>query len=218
MAEPRLPSTHTHTHTRVCCSHMCRLTCVWPLLSPPSHKLTNAASHPPPPFWVSGCVRALVCTHAYTIVRVCSADLEIRCRGATDHISGCLSCGSAWKFFDISSEDFHLIMRPKQIQSNTRETRSHLLNKTFSCTDYHQLSVLTGSPFVLTRAKSSMGVNEDAPATSPVSGSGFFYEPGSLKICFSRASSHLQRVFLWNVSRVLFYGWWRDHFFSTLMS
>lgn len=139
---------------------------------------------------------ALVCTHAYTIVRVCSADLEIRCRGATDHISGCLSCGSAWKFFDISSEDFHLIMRPKQIQSNTRETRSHLLNKTFSCTDYHQLSVLTGSPFVLTRAKSSMGVNEDAPATSPVSGSGFFYEPGSLKICFSRASSHLQRVFL----------------------
>lgn len=217
MAEPRLPSTHTHTHTRVCCSHMCRLTCVWPLLSPPSHKLTNAASHPPP-FWVSGCVRALVCTHAYTIVRVCSADLEIRCRGATDHISGCLSCGSAWKFFDISSEDFHLIMRPKQIQSNTRETRSHLLNKTFSCTDYHQLSVLTGSPFVLTRAKSSMGVNEDAPATSPVSGSGFFYEPGSLKICFSRASSHLQRVFLWNVSRVLFYGWWRDHFFSTLMS
>lgn len=218
MAEPRLPSTHTHTHTRVCCSHMCRLTCVWPLLSPPSHKLTNAASHPPPPLWVSGCVLALVCTHAYTIVRVCSADLEIRCRGATDHISGCLSCGSAWKFFDISSEDFHLIMRPKQIQSNTRETRSHLLNKTFSCTDYHQLSVLTGSPFVLTRAKSSMGVNEDAPATSPVSGSGFFYEPGSLKICFSRASSHLQRVFLWNVSRVLFYGWWRDHFFSTLMS
>ena len=82
MAEPRLPSTHTHTHTRVCCSHMCRLTCVWPLLSPPSHKLTDAASPPPPTPLLSD--RARACSRVHTCVHVCA---RLLCRSG-DQMSG----------------------------------------------------------------------------------------------------------------------------------
>ena len=79
---PSSKHTHTHTHTRVCCSHMCRLTCVWPLLSPPSHKLTDAASPPPPTPLLSD--RARACSRVHTCVHVCA---RLLCRSG-DQMSG----------------------------------------------------------------------------------------------------------------------------------
>ncbi len=153
------------------------------------------------------CVR----THAYTNVHVCfcrSGD-QMSSRRSYIRLSVALwLCGILWHLCRRFSSNY----ASQTNLGNTRERRSDLWNKTFSCADYHQLPISLAAHlltrFVL-KMKSSMLINEDALAhsCSDILKLASFISCQNMDLLRSVSVALTQRVCVQSES-------WRQHFFK----
>lgn len=107
-------------------TYMCLLvyvhTCVQAYLcvtvvNPLSHKLINAVSHPFD--WMHTCMRVHTCVHKCACL-LCRSGDQMSGHRSYIRLSVTLWFCSLVEFSDISAEDFHLIMHPKQISGERR--------------------------------------------------------------------------------------------------